>query len=106
MWCCCRNRNRNPEAEVKGPTSRANYAREMGQPRFAVSLTLARHSGARGCRDWHRFEVRREVAQEWRFVGQAQAGDVGTVPPDFEDYLDYIIDVALGVDAARDGQAD
>jgi serine/threonine protein kinase len=65
-----------------------------------------RGSGVRGCRYWHRFQVRAEVAQERRFVGQAHAGDVGALLPDFQNYLDYIINVALGVDAAGNGQAD
>jgi hypothetical protein len=39
-------------------------------------------------------------------VGSAHAGDLGSVLTDFQDYFDYIINVALGVDAAGDGEAD
>ena len=41
-----------------------------------------------------------------RFVGQLQALDLVAVLPDFEDDFDHVVDVALGVDAARDGEAD
>src|SRR4051812_15333392 len=47
-----------------------------------------------------------EVAQEWGFVGQVHAGDLLAVLPDFQDDLDNVVDVALGVDAAGDRQAD
>jgi hypothetical protein len=33
--------------------------------------------------------MRGEVAEEGGFVGQAHAGDIFAVLPDFEDYLDY-----------------
>jgi hypothetical protein len=47
-----------------------------------------------------------EVAQEWSFVRQVHALDFLAILPDFENYFDYVIDVALGVDAAWDRQAD
>src|ERR1700687_3301972 len=47
-----------------------------------------------------------KVPQKWRLVGQAHAGDGLAVLPDFQNHLDYIVDMALGVDAARDGEAD
>src|SRR6202158_6394172 len=50
--------------------------------------------------------MRGKVPQEWRLVGQAHAGDGLAVLPDFQNHLDYIVDMALGVDAARDGEAD
>ena len=46
------------------------------------------------------------MAEEWRFVGEAEAADLGAVLPDRGDDLDDVVDVALGVGAARDGEAD
>jgi hypothetical protein len=63
---------------------------------------MTQNSGSRDCRDWHWFEVRGEVAEEWGLVGQAHAGDVFAILPDFQNYFDYVVNVALRVDAARD----
>ena len=52
------------------------------------------------------FEVGGEVAQKWRLVGEAQAADLVALVPDFEDDLDDVVDVALGIGAAGDGKAD
>ena len=54
----------------------------------------------------HWLQVRGEVAEEWSFVGKVHAGNSVAVLPDFENDFDDIVDVALGVDAARDGEAD
>ncbi len=52
-----------------------------------------------------RLQVRGEMAQEWSFIGKAHAGDSGAVLPDFENDFDYIVDMALRVNAARDREA-
>src|SRR5271166_6411017 len=49
--------------------------------------------------------MRGEVAQKRGFVGQAHAWNFFAVLPDFEDDFDHVVDVALGVDAAGDGEA-
>ena len=46
------------------------------------------------------------MAEEWRFVGEAEAPDLLAIVPDLGDDLDDVVDVALGVGAARDGEAD
>src|SRR5439155_25499295 len=50
------------------------------------------------------FQSRGEVAEERRLVRQAQALNPLALPPDLQHNLDYVIDVALSVDAARDRQ--
>src|ERR1700693_462069 len=50
--------------------------------------------------------MRGKVPQEWRLVSQAHAGNGLAVLPDFQYHLDYIVNMALGVDAARDGETD
>ncbi len=45
------------------------------------------------------------MAQDRRLLGKAIAGDTGPPLPHLEDCLHYIVDVALGVDPAGDGQA-
>src|SRR6185369_11190496 len=47
-----------------------------------------------------------EVPQEGRFVGDLQAFNLIALAPDFEDYFDDVVNVALGIGAARDGEAD
>src|SRR4051812_45570016 len=66
------------------------------------------HPDSRACGGSHRYGLQMcgKVAQEWGFVGQVHAGDLLAVLPDFENDLDYIVDVALGIDAAGDRQAD
>ena len=46
------------------------------------------------------------MAEEGWFVGEAEAADLAAVAPDLGDDLDDVVDVALGVGAARDGEAD
>src|SRR5205809_3717224 len=55
-----------------------------------------------GLSQW--FQSRGEVAEERRLVRQAQAVNPLALPPDLQHNLDYVIDVALSVDAARDRQ--
>src|SRR5690349_17691892 len=50
-------------------------------------------------------EPRREVSQEWWFVGNRQALDLVALAPDFEDDFDDVVNVALRVRSARDGEA-
>ncbi len=40
------------------------------------------------------------MAEERGFVGQVHPRDIRPVLPDFEDDFDYVVDVALGVDAS------
>ena len=58
-----------------------------------------------GYRHGHRLEMGGEVAEEWGFKGQTHARDVGAVLPDFQDHFDNIVDVALRINAAGNGQA-
>ena len=44
--------------------------------------------------------MRREMAEEWSFVGEVHAGNSVAILPDFQDYVYYVIDVTLRVDAA------
>src|ERR1017187_3349541 len=52
--------------------------------------------------DWP--ETRTEVAQEGRLLHNLQAADLPLALVHFQNRLDYIIDVALRVDAPRNGQ--
>ena len=49
--------------------------------------------------------MRGEVAQEGRFIGQPEAFDFLPACEDAEDDFYHVVDVALGVGAARDGEA-
>jgi hypothetical protein len=46
------------------------------------------------------------VPEKWRLVQQIQSANRIAVLPDFQNYFDHVIYVALGVDAARDRQPD
>src|ERR1700693_2085780 len=48
--------------------------------------------------------MRGKVAQKWRLVGETHAWDRLAMLPDYENDFDHIVNVALGVDATRDGQ--
>jgi len=53
--------------------------------------------------DW--LQPRGEVGQEGSFVGKSQAANLVAALPDLQDYLDHVVDVALGVNASRNCQA-
>src|SRR5438067_1456291 len=58
------------------------------------------------CSTSHGLQVSGEVAKKRSLVGEAHAADVFAMGPDVEDHFDNVIDVALGVDAARNREAD
>ena len=47
-----------------------------------------------------------EVSEEWGLVGQAHASDLFTFSEYLKDYLDKVVDVALGVDASWNCESD
>ena len=53
----------------------------------------------------HRLQVRGKVPQEWRLIGEPHAADFVAVAPDLEDDFNQVVNVALRVDAARNGEA-
>src|SRR5215472_3881815 len=53
-----------------------------------------------------RLQVRREVAQEGSLMDELVARDFVAATPNIEDDFDHIFDVALRVDAARNGETD
>lgn len=70
-----------------------------------MSAHLARQSGPQNWR-LDRLEPRGEVAQEWRFVAELQAANAIAFAEDFQDHFYDVVNVALRVDATRDGEAD
>ena len=53
-----------------------------------------------------RLQVRREVPQEASLMDELVARDFVAAMPNIEDDFDHIFDVALRVDAARNGETD
>jgi len=48
--------------------------------------------------DFDRFQVCGEAKQEWGFVGEMDTRDAVAIFPDLQNYVEYVIDVALGID--------
>ena len=46
------------------------------------------------------------MAQEWSLVSEAHSANLSAILPHFQYHLDQVVDVALRIDAARNGKAD
>src|SRR5215470_228339 len=90
------SRCRNDLTTVRRPSSKARIVIA-----FITWSTLVTHC----CSYLHRFEAGGEVAQEWGLVGEFHASDLLALFPDVEDDFDYVVDVALRVDAAGNCKA-
>jgi len=96
----------NVSDNVRGGNPRRNpWPLEENAPR-GDALARPRRPGLEQYRPrlLHRLKVAREVPQQFRPCNDSMTTDGSSVLPDLFDDLDQVVEVALGVDAARKGQ--